>query len=211
MEEKRYYVEWVIVGGEIAVGDYVVHVITKERKHIVDNDMLLQTSPRDRKAKLFMCDSMVIIGDMVYARESDNPPFYGKITAFSVDKSVCQVAPMNKNLNSRVWHTKRCIKVVGEIDPKAIWIKQGDRYNEEDLIRHAKCCGTANNAQCLDCPHYTETISVRRRNKHYHRIVKEKCKQVFQLSVLRKPGKHDYPTSCLPQFSVCFSMQQSSC
>jgi hypothetical protein len=117
---EKYFAKYLPVEGEIKEGDIVdvavysnpiVQGFSIERRPYKNGDRLAD----NKKYKLFICSRDVQVGDKVYYNDSRvTPHIWSNRNELS-----------DKDLNP--------YKVIGEKSPDAIWVKEGDEFDEEDL------------------------------------------------------------------------------
>jgi len=124
---KQYFAKYLPVEGEIKEGDKILWngKITTAIDTVYSN--------LTKKVKLFLCSRSIQVGDEVYPtkymfeagsivggfKEDSNTIFYFK----GKDPKIL------KNLHS----TGNWGKVIGEISKEAIWVKEGDEFDEEEI------------------------------------------------------------------------------
>lgn len=119
---KPYFAKYLPVEGEIKEGDWVLsshkdpnlgpwlyHLIGKEWEEYEED---CKWYP-GKKAKLFLCSRDIQVGDKVQW-------CYGTMNFIEEQRTFLEEVD--------------AFKVIGEISPKAIWVKEGDEF-EEDQIR----------------------------------------------------------------------------
>ena len=148
----KYFTKYLPVEGEIKEGDRVIHpdgevrkCIEIIKKDIKENDLIVMTENsghyRDKckKVKLFLCSRDIKVGDKVKVDVLDN----GKLNDFTFKN-------IDIDEGLPVWEFEGVglfnyfpgydeelppFKVIGEISPDAIWVKEGDEFDEEEIER----------------------------------------------------------------------------
>lgn len=107
---KKYFAKYLPVEGEIKEGDIFIHPDgTKERaSRDLDGRGL-------SKVKLFLCTKNIQVGDRYKS------PRYAESNEY-IDIERYASEPMEGSF-----------KIVGEISPEAIWIKDGDEFDEDQV------------------------------------------------------------------------------
>ena len=114
---KLYFAKFLAVEGEIKEGDIILqyqHNKGKYRRGIASSGKYING---ERKVKLFLCSRDIQAGDTVtdgkgnYNRVDNNPNITGLEIA-----------------SRQGW-----FKVIGEISPDAIWVKDGDEFDRNDF------------------------------------------------------------------------------
>ena len=125
----KYFAKYLSVEGEIEEGDYWTHSGLQARKIIdIDKKVNLKEYPevktkRDylklknaKLCKLFLCSRDIQIGDWITNINRQET---------HVDEEL--LSTINKGL------LPEDFKVIGEISPEAIWVKEGDEFDEDDV------------------------------------------------------------------------------
>ncbi len=105
---KTYFCKYIPVEGEIEIGDmyFFGKALLKKTEEKYQRNC--------KKAKLFLCSRDIKIGDTVKILGGSNNDYDIKF---------------KDELNSGAdWY-----KVIGEISPEAIWVKEGDEFSIEDI------------------------------------------------------------------------------
>jgi hypothetical protein len=117
---KPYFAKYLPVEGEIKRGDKYLHPNGNFQQ--LSDDVQLSLLPEineiGKLVKLFLCSRDIQVGDKVFDTYSG---LEVKVTE--------QNFPSNA---SDFW-----VRVIGEISPEAVWVKEGDEFNEEDVLRVA--------------------------------------------------------------------------
>lgn len=123
----KYFTKYIPVEGRPEPGD----IIIKDGKLSKVGCHGLGSATKWKKAKLFVCSRDIEVGDKVN----------GDIDAFNlgiVTKIEGVVAWVKENTTNREedWMKSSLYKVVGEVSPGAIWVKEGDEFEREELFAH---------------------------------------------------------------------------
>lgn len=127
----KYFTKYLPVPGEIKEGDVCFYPPFGFGRAIMEfNELCFYkkgsngrgslTSPISRNLndkrpyKQFLCSRDIQVGDSVYGDDGFGNPFH-----------VCQILSNCKELE--------CIKVIGEVSPAAIWVKEGMEFEENDI------------------------------------------------------------------------------
>lgn len=104
----KYFTKYLPVEGEIKEGDYYLNngTPTKRTEGTEDKSYLNQ-----QKVKLFLCSRDIQVGDTVHYPLNNYIP----------------VQWLGGNLTGHEF------KVIGEISPNAIWVKEGDEFDEDQI------------------------------------------------------------------------------
>lgn len=98
---------------------------------------------RDRlvwKASLHICSRDIQVGDKVLV---SMPYENGKLEEFTVVKKpegynldlLTGIYSGNMDVNNPTYLHQNSFKVIGEISPEATWVKEGDEFDEEEILR----------------------------------------------------------------------------
>ncbi len=115
---KLYFTKYLPVEGDIKIGDtfFTRHFRLGE---CVSEEQSVGLKEKDAKlAKLFLCSRDIQVGD--------------KLTGWS-NKTYHIAIEEDIELFKNAGVTDDIFKVIGEISPDAIWVKEGDEFEEEDL------------------------------------------------------------------------------
>jgi hypothetical protein len=133
----KYFAKYLPVEGEIKKGDYY-------RSHAIDAEGIYKAGEDDKygngnklptqasegryktKVKLFLCSRDIIkVGDLYFNKDYN----YFK-TCFEIPNDAVCGNIIYFDDTSLFDYVKDCIKVIGEISPEAVWIKEGDEFEE---------------------------------------------------------------------------------
>lgn len=134
---KQYFAKYLPVEGEIKEGDYYSSATGIYKHTGGKNYVILSTY---KKVKLFLCSRDIKVGDKVFCFDVHlnnplHPPErYIDPWRIRTEGDTCNA----------------CIKVIGEISPNAIWVKEGDEFEERDISRRG-CLGDLILIKCPCC------------------------------------------------------------
>jgi hypothetical protein len=142
----KYFAKYLPVEGEIKEGDKFFAWDTLQSRLAVLAD---KNSPAPIKiAKLFLCSRDIQVGDKVRAsgcvrrdKQLDGHPveIYGY--RYDAAKEITLKVP-KQGANKDLWSIEEddtlvtdssIVKLIGEISPDAIWVKEGDEFEEDNL------------------------------------------------------------------------------
>lgn len=109
----KFFAKYLPVEGEINIGDYVQY---EGFTHYVSKAVLESYPTEVEKVKLFLCSRDIQVGDEIYTDD----PFWPQFTKLQYEQE-------NKDMDEP--RTTECFKVIGEISPNAIWVKEGDEFD----------------------------------------------------------------------------------
>lgn len=120
---KKYFVKYLPVEGEINDGDYWI------RNGIVSNEIVAHGICDCKRVKLFLCSRDIQVGDECYHTK------YLNLGKWALKEGGIQ--------DCVDWHGENVdeshlFKVLGEISPEAIWVKEGDEFEEDDIQQATK-------------------------------------------------------------------------
>lgn len=142
---KKYFCKYLPVEGEIKTGDIVKNK-QGEFVHAVNPDDKRCKEVGIKKHKLFLCSRGTIQVDKpLWDKKSNIERTPSKITPGAV---YFTNEPDGKKMRN-MYEVEGKLSVIGEISPEAIWIKDGDEFDEEDvkLSEYPECplCGAYGN------------------------------------------------------------------
>lgn len=135
---KTYFAKHIPVEGEINIGDRfferngVLHPfpLIGEEEHAT-HELEFSKAAGDKLAKLFLCSRDIQVGDKAFWH--GHLKWYSEdalAELLSIDRTRLQTLGKNK-----LWEQEQTrdelIKVIGEISPEAIWVKEGDEFVAE--------------------------------------------------------------------------------
>lgn len=144
METKnlKYFAKWLPVEGEIREGDrykisegdeiFTCHHVEKgfvENNDTIWSGEVYRGSHQKfcKKVKLFLCSRDTADGDTI--RFFDNP-----LVQISTDKEYKYDRLVERMVVKNPLLPKYMYRVVGEISSEATWVKEGDEFDEKDLL-----------------------------------------------------------------------------
>ena len=132
---KKYFAKYLPVEGEIKEGDYWTKEGRKSFSKIFDIDKKISSPLKEKYpgiktkgdylkvtgaklGKLFLCSRDIQVGDEYYNEQFEFTKYPNKSIADSSTEMVGE---------------NGSYKVIGEISPDAIWVKEGDEFDEDEL------------------------------------------------------------------------------
>lgn len=140
-KNKPYFTKCLPVEGEIIKGDKYFSNEGKVENAIVEGPYHQWL----KRAKLFLCSRDIQVGDEYFI--GDGVKYYCKTVK---NGKVHAQAPMIADL-------KDCYKVIGEISPKATWVKEGMEFDEDEIERWIMCRSVG------DCDHFKVELDDKRK------------------------------------------------
>lgn len=154
---KQYFAKYLPVEGEIKKGDYVKcngaqGIVTDTWGSITvlekDGEEHNWRSDIPKLHKLFLCSRDIQDNEEFYF--SPNPIYYS-------DKKQTMRKLERKLLAENSVLPKFVYKVIGEISPEAVWVKEGDEFDIEDVIitqykKHPEL--NTVKVECPNCNHF---------------------------------------------------------
>jgi hypothetical protein len=162
----KYFAKYLPVEGEIKEGDIALDPFNLPyhcKAHmnglaLYDKDevclyKLEEYTDKFKKAKLFLCSRDIQVGDeaKAYCPATGIHDFH----VYAIDEEEGGGSYIYRSVPSEEgagWAADSCFKVIGEISPDAVWVKEGDEFAEDQLrlytlgipIVHFKCptCNT---------------------------------------------------------------------
>lgn len=129
---KKYFTKYLPIEGEIKEGDWYKSKFRSENKFFHyeqwkdDRTTYFGNNPKEDvlfKVKLFLCSRDIQVGDEYY-----------NSMGYKVDHTWDEEAIQDsKDFPDDIF------KVIGEISPDAIWVKEGDEFDEDELEPVAYC------------------------------------------------------------------------
>lgn len=112
---KKYFAKYLPVEEEIKKEDYALN--PSNRKIVRVNAACLKNlvTPEWKKVKLFLCSRDVQVGDKCWTTVG------GCYDTFQ------------EGYDKQYW-----FKVIGEISPDAIWVKEGDEFDEDEILQKSE-------------------------------------------------------------------------
>jgi hypothetical protein len=128
----KYFIKYLPVEGEIKEGDDIVTVTGFIKKYKEDS---LDVFQAPTKIKLFVCSRDIQTDDVeVYINKPDKTKTV-KVKLIEIlddgDKTVLKV--QNEEFGQFVSLKENAFKVIGEVSKGAIWVKEGDEFDEDQI------------------------------------------------------------------------------
>lgn len=140
--EQKYFAKYLPVDGDIQVGDWflvdgpydiaghgnIMRCIKVLSNGNVCCDLCGQTHQLGyyrgyvKKVKLFLCSRDIQVGDTLF-----HIPTYKYVE--------CKYESVLNKMKEKEF-LEKYIKVVGEISPEAVWVKEGDTFNNDEIKQH---------------------------------------------------------------------------
>ncbi len=135
---KQYFVKLIQAEGDIKVGDYVKEGLSPSFHRVMEHSDIAFINSKNspfQKFKAFICSRDIQVGDKIYVYYDSkshrwNNGFYFVTSVKDRIEAYKEGTPKD-NISSI--HKDNPIKIVGEISPDAIWVKEGDEFNEDEL------------------------------------------------------------------------------
>lgn len=126
-EQKPYFTKYLPVEGEIKEGDSVAFNgdTTNVFKIGPKVTVLLE---KDKKVKLFLCSRDIQVGDKFTQKGIDmlHPTARFTCIGFTKDGDI-------KDDDNHAYAAATVYKVIGEVSPEAIWVKEGMEFEESEV------------------------------------------------------------------------------
>jgi hypothetical protein len=120
---------------------------------------------KDQVARMCICDTQISVGDNIWYYSRDNNFLFNGTLAKIDDENIFLEEdrdienPDVQDAFYMCYRKKTAFKVIGMVSPDAIWVKEGDDFDEADLLQHG--CGvnlTTNGGKvkikCSQCQTY---------------------------------------------------------
>lgn len=117
---SKYFAKYLSVEGNIKVGERMMDRITGE---IMKAPFDADASKTVTKVQLFLCSRDIQIGDKF--NEGDN--ILNLICTSKDDSGIYSKGKWEEDHHDPA----KCLKVIGPISPEAKWVKEGDKFDEE--------------------------------------------------------------------------------
>lgn len=129
---KKYFTKYLPVEGEIKEGDKTFECNGNLLPHTISKDELLfAIAQGDKKAKLFLCSRDIQVGNKVKVTK-DSIHWFDDVVTDIVEKGY--FTDSQEGAGSGYFYTSNQIfKVIGEISPEAVWVKEGDEFDEDEI------------------------------------------------------------------------------
>ncbi len=132
----RFFTKYLPVDGIITKGDYF---LMGENKRVTlceaDKDAEYFTKEGYQKVKLFLCSDDIQVGDNVFLENGYN--YFSKaIDKINNSDRDIILETMPENRKSGTIDYREMVKVLGEVSPDAIWIKNDMEFDKTDVQRY---------------------------------------------------------------------------
>jgi hypothetical protein len=123
---KSYFAKYFPVEGEIKEGDTTFYENKFKKVEMLGKTLVIWNGEchiqilKEKKYKLFLCSRDIQIGDTYYNESFEFTKYPNKSIAGSSTEWVGE---------------NGSYKVIGEISPEAIWVKENDEFEEEEIKR----------------------------------------------------------------------------
>lgn len=145
---KPYFAKLIVVEGEIKEGDSLFITTLKDYKDNTEHRAFIQEASttllenisnskvmNPQKVKLFLCSRDIQVGDKVTYKSHAGNWFKGTVavttnsyTAMEEDRD-----PDSTDGFYMTYETKDVYKIIGEISPKATWVKEGHEFDDSEV------------------------------------------------------------------------------
>lgn len=126
---KPYFAKYLPVEGEIKKGDWIIYsnLINSIPIQFLEGEL----AGFEKKIKLFLCGRDIQLGDKLTDKYGKNEYVYEGFDErgnYFVTNTTFPYGNCSKE------YFEDCfIKVIGETSPEAIWVKEGDEFDEEEI------------------------------------------------------------------------------
>lgn len=140
----KYFTKYLPVEGEPKPGDYVDDPELKEIVQIVE---ILEGGVTEgtKVVKLFLCSRDIQVGDKARSIVKPEEEFEVSHVQMGSGKNYfpAEMLVWNKLDNQvSLWRTlTNTFKVIGPISPQAVWVKEGDEFEGDDIYRYGYSYG----------------------------------------------------------------------
>lgn len=124
---KQYFAKYLPIEGEIEVGDYI-NILEGRIHKLSQNEVPF---PFSKKHKLFLCSRDIQVGDK-------NIQFIHSHGEIEVIEEVISQQQLTFIKNLSTIPGNKAFKVIGEISPDATWVKEGDEFDEKQVMWQAR-------------------------------------------------------------------------
>lgn len=125
--KKPYFAKYLPVEGEIQEGGKYVYITNKVR--VTKKSFPIPPNPDVKPVKLFLCSRDIQVGDKAY---TGDPSMADLDTVYERAEDI-PVGESGLLTSSSFIKEKIAYKVIGEISPKATWVKGGDEFEGEGI------------------------------------------------------------------------------
>ena len=138
---KKYFAKYLPVEGEIKEGD--MYITYPDFKIVRQCEDASYSFTKCKKVKLFLCDKDIQVGDKIRLFSNLNEEII-------VPKSFMLREKGERVIDARI----SSFKVIGEVSPKATWVKEGDKfkYPIECTLPMMKDAGAHKAYYYIKCP-----------------------------------------------------------
>lgn len=119
---KQFFTKYLPVSGEIKNGEIYLNrfgQVRYKKYRIPGNEK------KDREVKLFLCSRDIKVGDKVFYDGTDE--------MFKNTYPENVVAKVKNEEHKNYLKDKFYVKLIGEVSPEAIWVKEGDEFCMDDI------------------------------------------------------------------------------
>jgi hypothetical protein len=132
----KYFAKYIPIEGKIKEGDYIKdesgihHVTAKGSKVQYD---AINKANHIQKVKLFLCSRDIQVGDRVHGTilKGNNVYVSDKEDGYSLKDDIHRISLEEAQIMD-------AYKVIGEISPDALWVKEGDEFIKDQLMWRVK-------------------------------------------------------------------------
>lgn len=165
---KTYFAKYLPVEEEIKEGDWIIFTnLLGERVPIQwlgggDEKSRQSMFAYAKKVKMFLCTRDIQVGDKVLHLPDTNPELTFEV--MKIEDGVAWIKylthPEGKFIgDEREWLVNSLFKVIGEVSPEAIWVKEGDEFDKEEvrcshIWREGQSCNANNLCTYPNCKKY---------------------------------------------------------
>jgi len=121
---KTYFAKYLPVEGKVEMGDKFIDTGVMD---MIGTRANKKGEYNFQKVKLFLCSRDIQVGDTIYNKFNDVgivSEFNTKTTFWLKGESIIGIARHS---------TGNWYKIIGEISPYAIWVKEGDEFDEDQI------------------------------------------------------------------------------
>lgn len=131
---KKYFTKYLPVEGEIREGDFYLNSVGGISQAKCELDTPL-ANKYNKKVKLFLCSRDIQAGDKIWHEFSN--------TFVEIGQEYIDTMTEEKQ--------KISFKVIGEISHNAVWVKEGDEFDEDEVNITEQCPHYNNRHMWKDC------------------------------------------------------------
>jgi hypothetical protein len=133
---KPYFCRYLPVEGEPQKGDKVIYPAGSD--WTTDYDQAVKDATRactPIKVKMFLCTRDIKPGDKIRGEYPSTISFDVECLRDDKDSAVPHWAVRRQDGNEYYYAKQDSFKVIGEVSPEAIWVKEWDEFIEENISR----------------------------------------------------------------------------